>query len=130
MKTHSASLIAASLLSITAAIPAHAGSIETPMLYLSSTTKQLICIATNASNSSINVRVKIIGNLGGTATENCILPAGDINGCSTFLENNAGRCRISVNGMLSNDVRERVRGVLFTRNAPSPSTIEAVVEAR
>ncbi len=130
MKTLSASLIAASLLSIAAAVPAQAGKIETPMLYLSSTTTQLICIATNASSSSINVKVKIIGNLGGTSTETCTLPAGDIEGCSTFLEGNAGRCRITVNNMSSSDVRERIRGVLFTRNAPSPSTIEAVVEAR
>lgn len=130
MKTLSASLIAVSMFSIAAAIPAQAGKIVTPMLYLSNNTNQLICIATNASSSSINVKVKILGNLAGTGTEECTLAAGDTEGCAAFLNDNAGHCRISISGISDSDVRSKVRGVMFSRTTSAPFALEAVVEAR
>lgn len=129
MKTLSASLIAASLFSIAATIPAQAGKIVTPMLFMGGT-NQLVCIATNATSSTINVKVKIIGNLGGVGTENCTLTANDTAGCQAFLNDNAGHCRISMDNNTNAEVREKVRGVMFNRLTTSPFTIETSVEAR
>jgi hypothetical protein len=128
MKTFSAALAAAALL-LAAAIPAQAGKIVTPMLYMGGT-NQLVCIATNASSSTIKVKVKIIGNLGGIGNESCTLTANDTAGCAAFLNDNAGHCRISMDGNSNAEVREKVRGVMFNRLTTNPFTIETSVEAR
>jgi hypothetical protein len=121
--------LAATLISVFTVLPAQAGKIVTPMLFMGDT-NQLVCVATNASSSTIKVKVKIIGNLGGVGTESCTLTANDTNGCQAFLNNNAGHCRISIDGTSNASVREKVRGVMFNRSTTGPFIIETSVEAR
>ena len=121
--------VAAALISAFTVLPAQAGKIVTPMLFMGGT-NQLICIATNASNTTIIVKVNILGNLGGVGTETCTLTANDTNGCQAFLNNNAGHCRISIVGTSDAVVREKVRGVMFNRSTSPPFSIETSVEAR
>jgi hypothetical protein len=90
----------------------HAGEIQTPTIF-SFGGDQVVCIATNASNQPINVRVRIFGTGGsGTATETCEIARNDADGCQAFKNNSGGFCRITVTGMTDAQVRKNVRGVL------------------
>ena len=123
----SRSILAGLAFTLASAGMVNAGQIETPMLFLGGST-QLICIATNATTQPVTVTVRIIGTIG-TSVETCTLPANDRNGCQGFRNGEAGRCRIVVTGISNDQVRARVRGVMFTRITTAPFTIGAVVQA-
>lgn len=120
--------LTAAALSLCAIGTANAGAIYTPALFLGSST-QLVCIATNTTGGVLNVRVTIIGVLG-NATQTCALDPNDGGGCQTFRDNDAGYCKITVNGLTNAQVAQQVRGVLFTRKTVAPFAIEAVVQAQ
>ena len=124
----SRSIIAGLAFTLASAGVVNAGQIETPILFLGGTT-QLVCVASNATSQSVTVTVSIIGNVG-TSTDTCTLPASDRNGCQVFRNNESGRCRIAVTGLTNNQVRGRVRGVMFTRVTTLPPRIGAVVQAQ
>jgi hypothetical protein len=109
---------------------AQAGSIQTPTIF-SFGGDQVVCIANNASNQTITVRVKIFGTGGsGTATETCQLAPNDADGCQAFKNNAGGFCRISVTGMPDAQVRQNVRGVLFSRDTNAPFLLRGLVQAQ
>lgn len=107
--------------------PANAGTISTPILFLGSS-NQTVCIASNVTTASVTVRVAIIGIVSGGAAATCTLPSNDRAGCEAFF-NGAGQCRISIANITNDQVRERVRGVMFLRRTTAPFAIEAVVQA-
>jgi hypothetical protein len=108
---------------------ASAGTISTPILFLSNNTNQVVCVASNVSASSVTVNVFIRGIVSGGATSTCTLPASDRGGCQVPFFG-AGQCRIAVTGLTNAQVREVVRGVMFTRSTSAPFALEAVVQAQ
>jgi hypothetical protein len=110
-------------------VVANAGTISTPILFLSNNTNQVVCVANNVTSGPITVTVRIIGLVSGGSTSTCTLPATDRAGCQLAFFG-AGQCRISNPSLTHQQVRDRVRGVMFTRPTTSPFAIEAVVEAR
>jgi hypothetical protein len=106
---------------------ANAGQIVTPILLLSNNTNQVLCIASNIG-PAITVNVTIINVLGGSTHQSCSLAANDPGGCQVPLFS-AGQCRIGVSGLTDDQVRARIRGVMFTRSTFAPFAIEAVVQA-
>jgi len=109
-------------------ISAYAGSISTPIIFQGNS-DQLVCIANNVSTSQITVTVRIKGFLS-TATDTCVLPANDVDGCQVFLNNAAGQCRIIIAGLTNSQVREVARGVLFSRKITAPFATDAVVQVQ
>jgi hypothetical protein len=107
--------------------PASAGSISTPILFLGSST-QTVCIANNVTGASVTVGVRIIGIVSGGASDTCTLPANDRGGCEVFF-NGAGQCRITMPNLTNDQVRQRVRGVMFLRRTTAPFAIETAVQA-
>jgi hypothetical protein len=128
MKTKLASLIGAALLLACGTVASAAGTISTPIIFLGGGT-QLVCVANNVSTVPVAVTVTIVGNTSNGATT-CTLPVNDRAGCQAFLNGQSGHCRISVTTLTNNDVRARLRGVLFNRIIVSPFTIFTTVEAR
>jgi len=109
---------------------ANAGGISTPILFLSNNTTQVVCIANNVTASAtLSVTVKIIGIVSGGSTDTCSLPATDRGGCQVVFSG-AGQCRISIAGFTNQQVRDSVRGVMFTRPITAPFALEAVVQAQ
>lgn len=129
MKTFLPSLFVASLLLAGTTASVSAGTISTPILF-SGGGNQHVCIANNVSSVPVQVTVTVLGNLGGSDVENCVLQPNDTNGCQAFLNNQAVHCRISVAGQSSATVQARLRGVLISRTTAPPFTIFATVEAR
>jgi hypothetical protein len=121
--------VGATLTLLTTGVANAAGVISTPIIFLGNA-NQIVCIANNVSNSSVKVRVRIFGNIGGTATETCTLPSGDTEGCQVFLNNEGGHCRISVKGLTDEEVRNSIRGVLFSRKTVSPFSSDFLVQAQ
>jgi hypothetical protein len=108
---------------------ANAGQISTPILFLSNNTNQVVCVANNVTGSSVTVTVRIIGLVSGGSVSTCTLPANDRGGCQLGFFG-AGQCRISIPSLTNQQVRDRVRGVMFTRPTTSPFALEAVVQAQ
>ena len=108
---------------------ANAGQISTPILFLSNNTNQVVCVANNVTGSSVTVTVKIIGLVSGGAVDTCTLPSTDRGGCQVAFFG-AGQCRISNANLTNQQVRDRVRGVMFSRRTTSPFALEAVVQAQ
>lgn len=111
---------------------ANAGQIATPVIFQGDG-DQLICIANNTTNivTSVTVRIVRTGGVGGDAQQTCSLAAnGQDNSCEVFLNNAAGWCRITVNGLTNDAVRARIRGVLFSRRITSPFRTDSVVQAQ
>jgi hypothetical protein len=106
---------------------AHAGSIQTPTL-ASGEDSEFVCTANNVTNAPIAVTVKIFGALDNSSA-NCTMQPND-NGCAVVHGADNAFCRISVNGLTGGQVRERVRGALFSRSLDSPFRVEGVAEAR
>jgi hypothetical protein len=104
------------------------GFIATPILLLSNNTDQVLCIANNVSNAPVTVKVQILGVVSGSSTDTCTLAVNDRGGCQVPFFG-AGRCKIFINGATNEQVRDRVRAVMFTRPISSPFAIEAVVQA-
>ncbi len=91
---------------------------------------QLVCIANNISNTTVSVKVRIVGLIH-NSNENCSLPSGDRDGCQAFRDNESGYCRIIVVGVPAGDGLKYVRGVLFARKTTSaPFTMEGAVQAQ
>jgi hypothetical protein len=108
---------------------ANAGQIATPILFISNTSNQLVCIANNVSGAATTVTVKILSLIGNTqGSDTCTLPVGDRAGCQAFL-NTSGHCVITVSGLTNDQVRARLRGVMFSRSTTGPFATEAVVQA-
>jgi hypothetical protein len=107
---------------------AHAGAINTPIIFLGSGT-QLVCIANNVTASPVAVSVRIVGQ-STTTTQNCTLPAGDRNGCQAFKNGESGHCTIIINNVTSAEVAQRVRGVMFSRKTVAPFAMEGTVQAQ
>jgi hypothetical protein len=107
---------------------AKAGVIVTPILFLGGG-NQVVCIANNASNQTLTVRVTILSSVNSSfTTEVCTLTPTDRAGCQEFL-NGAGHCRISVTTLTNAQVDATVRGVFFARTTSPPFTIGPVVQA-
>jgi hypothetical protein len=104
------------------------GQIATPILLLSNDTDQVLCIVNNVSNAPVTVRVQILGVVSGSSTDTCTLAVNDRGGCQVPFFG-AGRCRVLINGATNEQVRDRVRAVMFTRAITAPFAIEAVVQA-
>jgi hypothetical protein len=107
---------------------ASAGSISTPVLFLGGT-NQLVCIANNVSDADVTVKVRIIGTVS-TTTETCTIPPNDAGGCQNFLNDQSGYCVIFNNKLTDAELKQRVRGVMFTRSTTPPFSIEAEVQAQ
>ena len=74
------------------------------------------------------MKVKIFGGLDESAATCTMEPNG--NSCVALLPGDTGFCRITASGLTNEQLRERVRGALFSRMADSPFRVEGVVEAR
>ena len=110
-------------------VVANAGTISTPILFLSNNTNQVVCVANNVGTTSISVVVTIRGLVSGGATSTCALSPSDRGGCQVAFFG-AGQCRISNPNLTNQQLRDRVRGVMFTRPTTSPFALEAVVQAQ
>ncbi|HVV63294.1 MAG TPA: hypothetical protein VHD14_16220 [Pseudolabrys sp.] len=128
LSTLARSITAASILGVLPLGAAQAGSIATPVLFKGAG-NQIICIANNITNQTLNVTVKIIGVLGND-TQTCSLDPNDGGGCQAFRNNDAGYCVISMTGLTNAQVAVRLRGVLISRRTTSPFTTDAVVQAQ
>src|SRR5690348_4439328 len=119
--------LAAAILTVFAIGTANAGSIFTPALFLGSS-NQIVCIATNTTNATLTVTVRIIGILG-NSQDTCMLAPNDPGGCQVFRAD-SGYCKITVAALSNAQVGQQVRGVLFTRKTSAPFALEAVVQAQ
>jgi len=107
---------------------ANGGQIATPVLFLGDG-DQVVCVANNVSNSTLEVTVSIFGLVGGSNSDTCTLEPEDGGGCQTFLNDDGGYCTIEASGT-NRSVQKNFRGVLFNRITSSPFTVFTSVEAR